>query len=271
MNNPISECIQLIRAIQRAKREGRTEELLRAAKEKAEIHRLMIQPSRQETINGTGETGWGAAMLCFALSSYSCVVLPKSAWRIGVSWLFLLCACVAMPLVRWAIRKYVTWPRTGYVVYRRGFAFWIGIVVAMVVAAVGSLYLSRLMGGEIAQFSSSQALHRGLAGNGAAARDASSWGALSHTAKLILCGMGPLNALLYLMMNAVSIKEHRWKWPLLVILVLGPFVICSFVPGNYIEVSRPVMLFLGLVCLGSGLATLIWYMRHTPAPVTEAA
>ncbi len=79
-----------------------------------------------------------------------------------------------------------------------------------------------------------------------------------------------MNAILYLMMNAVSIREHRWKWLLLVLLALGPLGICFFVPGNYLEVSRPVMLFVGLVCLVSGGATLISFLRHTRAPAREA-
>jgi hypothetical protein len=33
MTNPITECLQIIRALQHAKREGRTDEFLRAAKE----------------------------------------------------------------------------------------------------------------------------------------------------------------------------------------------------------------------------------------------
>ena len=40
MKNPIMEYIRLVRTIERAKREGRTDELLRAAKENAEIQKI---------------------------------------------------------------------------------------------------------------------------------------------------------------------------------------------------------------------------------------
>jgi hypothetical protein len=252
--------IRLIQTIERAKREGRTDELLRAAKENAQIQKIMMRPMKYETVNGAGEIGWGTAMLCFALSSYTSVVLPKSTWRSGIGWLLMLCACLAMPLCRWTIKKYVTWPRTGYVAFRRDRNFWIARVVTIVVAVGVSIGLLHLMRPEITHLAQSPMGHS----------SATSPGTLSLTAKIILVGMGPMNAILYLMMNAVSIREHRWKWLLLVLLALGPLGICFFVPGNYIEVSRPVMLFLGLVCLSSGGATLISFLRHTQPPAPKA-
>jgi len=41
-------------------------------------------------------------------------------------------------------------------------------------------------------------------------------------------------------------------------------------PGNFIEGARPVMLFVGLVWVMSGGATLYSYLRHTKPPAPEA-
>ena len=51
MKNPIRDYIQLVRTIERAKRQGRTDELLRAAKENAQIQKIMMRPMKYETAN----------------------------------------------------------------------------------------------------------------------------------------------------------------------------------------------------------------------------
>src|ERR1035438_7381662 len=114
MKNPIAQYIQFVRNIERAKREGRTGELLKAARETAELQKIMMRPRQYTVINGTGEIGWGTAWLCFALSSYASVVLPASPWRGHVGMFFLLCACLAMPVCLWASKKFVIQPRIGY-------------------------------------------------------------------------------------------------------------------------------------------------------------
>jgi hypothetical protein len=261
MKNPIREYIRLVRTIQRAKGEGRTGELLRAAKENAEIQKIMMRPRRYETINGAGEIGWGMFLLCMALASYSTVVLPDSMWRwrTGISWLLMLCGCLVMPFCLWASKRYVTQPRVGYVAFSWDKSRWIGMIVGMVVAAGLSLGLVFLMRSETAHLAQAQIHHSG----------ATSPGTMSLTLKIILAGYGPLNALLYLMMNAVSIKEHRWKWLLLIPILLAPLGICYFVPGNFIELSRPVMLLLGLVWSSSGVITLCSFLHHHQPPVPE--
>jgi len=260
MKNPIAEYIRLVRAIQRAKREGRTDELLRATKENAELQRLTLQPKRYETINGAGEIGWGAAILCFAFGSYASVVLPASPWRGWIGMGFLACACVVMPLCLWASKKFVTGPRVGYVAFRRGKSWWIGIVVSMVLAAGISMGLVHLMRPEMIRQVQAQAHHAATAHSST----------MSSQTRFILLGTGLANALLYLMMNAISIREHRWKWLLLVLILTVPPGICYFVPGNFTEVSRPMMLFLGLVWSVSGAITLVWFLRRHQSPPPNA-
>jgi hypothetical protein len=260
MKNPFAEYIRLVRTIERAKREGRTDELVRAAKENSEIQKIMMRPRRHATINGAGEIGMGMFLLCMALSSYTSVFLPNSPWRNGISFLLLFCGGIVMPLCLWVSKKYVTQPRIGYVAFRREKSWWVGMIVGMVVGAGVSIGLVFLMRPEITHLAQSQMHHSG----------ASAPSTPSLAGKITLVGYGPLYALLYLMMNAVSIKERRWKWLLVVLMALGPLGICSFVPGNFIEVSRPVMLFLGLVCFISGAVTLFSFLRHHQPPAPEA-
>ena len=263
MKNPIMEYIRFVRTIERAKREGHTDALLRAAKENAEIQKIMMRPMRYETINGAGEIGWGTFLLCMALASYSTVVLPDSMWRwrTGISWLLMLCGCLAMPFCLWASKRYVTQPRVGYVAFSWDKSRWVGMIVGMVVAAGLSVGLVFLMRSETAHLAQSQIPHSGATGPGT----------MSLTLKIILAGYGPLNAVLYLMMNAVSIKEHRWKWSLLIPILLAPLGIGYFVPGNFIELSRPVMLLLGLVWSISGEITLFSFLHHHQRPAPDAA
>lgn len=275
------EYIRLVKAINRAKREGSTDELLQTLKKKRQIQKIkreqiqkknneiqktMMRPRRYETINGAVEIGCGMFLLCLALSSY---ISSSGAWmwrwRTGISCLLFVFAMCAMPLCRWAIKKYVTWPRIGYVAFRRDKTFWIVMVVTVVVAFGVSIGLTRLMRPEMIHLAQSQMRH-----SGAISPDVTNPGTLIFNSKIILAGMGPIYAILYLMMNAVSFKEHRWKWLLLVFIALGPLAICHFVPGNFIEVSRPVMLFLGLVCLISGVATLFSFLRQHQPPAPEA-
>ncbi|MGH7994036.1 MAG: hypothetical protein ACREDQ_11005 [Limisphaerales bacterium] len=260
MKNPILEYLRLVRTIERAKRDGRTGELLKAAKENAEIQRIMMQPRRYEVINGAGEIGWGTFMLCMALSSYATVVLPNSPWRNRISLTFLLCGCVVMPLCLWASKKFVIQPRIGYVAFRPDKSRWIGMAGGMIVAAGFSIGLIFLLRSEMFPTAQSTAHHIG----------ATNPGTPSLAGKLIQIGLGPMNALLYLMMNAVSIKEHRWKWPALILIAVAPLGISFSAPGNFIEVSRPVNLFLGLVWFTSGTVTLFWFLRHHQPPAPEA-
>jgi len=73
------------------------------------------------------------------------------------------------------------------------------------------------------------------------------------------------NQMLYLMLTAASIRQPQWKWLVLFLMMLGSAGICFVVSANFFELMRPLMLFLGLIWLVSGLATLATYLRH-PQP-----
>ena len=261
MKNPIAEFIRFIKTIERAKREGRTGELLKAARENAELQKIMMRPRQYTVINGAGEIGWGTAWLYFASSSYASVVLPASPWRGHIGMFFLLCACLAMPVCLWASKKFVIQPRIGYVAFRRGKSWWTGIIVSMVVAAGISIALSLWLLPEMIHVAP-------LSANHAVAAPAS--GTPSRSDHLLITGVGLMNAILYLMFNAVSIKEHRWKWICFVLILVMPPVIIHLQPGNYLQMSPPVMLFQGSVYFLSGVITLVWFLRHHQPPAPEA-
>jgi hypothetical protein len=260
MKNPIAEFIRFIKTIERAKREGRTDELLRAAKEKAEIQKIMMRPRQYTVTNGAGEIGWGTAWLSFALSSYASVVLQASPWRGRVGMFFLLCACLAMPVCLWASKRFIVQPRLGYFTFRPEKSRWIGMIVGMVVAAGMSIALVHWLRPEMIHVAPSFAHH--------AAAPAS--GTTSRSDQLLIAGVGLMNALLYLMFNAVSIKEHRWKWICFVLILVMPPIIGHLHRGNYLQMSPPVMLFQGSVYFLSGVITLVWFLRHHQPPAPEA-
>lgn len=267
MKNPFAEYIQLIRAIERAKREGRTDEFIQAAKENAELQKLTLQPKRYETINGAGEIGYGVSMLCFAFSSYSATILPPSAWRTEIGWFFLAGACLAMPLCLWASRRFVTWPRVGYVTFRRTKAWWLGIIVAVVLAGALGVTLPLLLMQEMPH-PEPGVVH---AAGQSVVRLHLEPGAPTLAGNILKFSLGPLSAILYLMINAVSIKEHRWKWLLFLLIATAPVGMALIMSGSYTEIWRPMLLVIGPIWLLSGIITLVWFIRHhqPPAPAAE--
>lgn len=258
MKNPVLEYIRLARTIERAKREGRAEELLQAARANAEVQKTMMRPRQYAVTNCTAEIGWGTAWICFAFSSYSSVLLPASPWRGRMGMLFLLCACVAMPIWMWVGKKFVVQPRIGYFSLRPEKSRWVGMIVGMAVAAVISVAVAHWVVQNTSHPVPAPAPHT------AAVHENTSGLTL-----LQISGYGLMNAILYLMFNAVSIKEHRWKWICFAILLVAPPVIGFLLPGNYLHISPPVTLLQGLVYVISGVATLIWFLHRHQSPVLD--
>ncbi len=265
MKNPIREFIHIFRAGQRAQREGRADEFIRAAKENEQIQKTMMRPMRYEAIDGAGEIACATMLLGFALSSYTYLLVPEpSLWRNGIAWLLFFGGSFGPYCIHKAIKKYITWPRTGYVAYRRDTkSFRIGMAASVVVAVGISIGLSFLLASELR--------HAGAISPGDIRPGAIRPGPAGHSRKIMLALLVASSAVLYLMMAAATMRKKPWKWLVFVLIVLGPLEINLLVPGNFIELSRPVMLFLGLVWLLSGGATLYSYLRHTPPPAPETA
>jgi hypothetical protein len=228
MKNPIREFIRLVEIIVRAN----------------------IERAKYENIDGAGEIGWAMMWLCCALPCCVTIILPKtSMWQVGVAFLLIICGGLALLCVPRTIKKYVACCRdTKYVQ--------LGIIVSLAVVVGGSIEMVRLMLPAIARLMLFEMRHPS---------------ATSHTVNF-LADKGLLfmlvvpTAFLYVK-EAGSISKHPWKWPLLVLIVLGPIVIDLIVPHYFML----TMLFLGVVWLISGGATLYMYVRHTPSPAPKAA
>jgi len=211
----------------------------------------MDRPKRYENIDGTGEMAVGVMMLSFALVGYLSAVLPEGALgrKNGLA-TFEFIPVVFIPVwafQHWgvkAIKRHFTWPRTGYVAYRRvGWSWWKAIVATFVLGAVFGTGSACLM--LLARRFHVMSVERAV-----------------YLAVLLAA-------------YAFSVfrwsREHAWKWLVLVFMGLGLLAIALVVPGGAVESFPPVALFLGLVWLGSGVATLYSYLRHTQPPVPAAA
>ena len=119
-----------------------------------EIQEYAKRPKRYENIDGTSELTFGTMYLAFALLAYLQGNLPRdSMWTHGVmSMVFMYVVTIpVMFLGYWGgkmIKKHITWPRTGYVAYRRPARSWLAAsFTAMVVAAAFVFFSVRLTKG----------------------------------------------------------------------------------------------------------------------------
>lgn len=216
---------------------------------KDELQNYLEWPKRYDHIDGTGEMGMGVMLLGFALLSYLQAALPEgSMWRNGfASLLFMYLILIpVLALGYWggkAIKSHITWPRTGYVAFRRGGTpWWTRVVSTLVVSAgVGAGFACLMV---FARRHDSINLPR----TGMLA-------VLVATYGIWVFRMG---------------REQSWKWLIVLFMALGLLVIDLIVPGDVVELFRPVSLLVGLTWLGSGVATLYSYIRHTQPPALEA-
>ena len=328
----------------------------------AKLQAQMLPPAQKVNMDGSFELGWGTALLCFGLVPYLDAVLAKSVWAspltvwIGYLTMFCLtCAAFAPYGVSKMIKRFVTWPRTGYVANPNdvkliqlvmlmvfgaalGFSLTLPFLlvaeireainragarsdshsiilhgIELVVCATLAVYLGRKTFRKRQPFPSAYdaaLINQGLG-------KTSAGGKILRVVKfrlflkfvgipILVCGvvigvvywsksvmrhteikwpqLGILsflvasNANLYWMGNGVAIKQHRWKWLVLAILLVGPIVVVTAIP--YPDVGPemtpilgpfpPVMLSMGLVWCLSGAATLISFIRHNPLPPIEA-
>lgn len=126
---------------------------------KDELQNYMGRPCRYNNIDGTGEMAFGVMLLGYTFLGYMQANLPESSmWRHGLAgMLFFFAAILLMVgLILWfpkAIKKRITWPRTGYVAYRVGGKAWrnalVGVAVLSALIAAGLGCVRRLDPGSI--------------------------------------------------------------------------------------------------------------------------
>jgi len=218
-----------------------------------------------EVIDGAQEIGQGVLFFCCALGGY--LSFPGTwlmPWRSILAFALIAVGVLAVSRIPRAIKRRLTWPRTGYMELRKpggdsrmwqaGFL----LLVAAVSVAVTVITI-RLATPEIHDAIRANTTPQGWPGHDE----------ISPRQLLLLRGLGGLSGLMYLHMNLAALGKQRWKWLALLLMALGPVVILHHVPGNFIERSKPVILFISLVWLGSGGATLQSYRRHNPPVAPE--
>jgi hypothetical protein len=91
------------------------------ARELARLQTRMLRPAQEVNREGSFELGWGLALLCFGIGPYYNAVVTKSAWyspwTTWLVWLPFLFAVFAPYAVPKLIKRFITWPRTGYVAH----------------------------------------------------------------------------------------------------------------------------------------------------------
>jgi len=193
------------------------------------------RPRRYENIDGSLEMFFGLFWLAAAVTSATEPMLSfDSRWQ---NLLFIY--AIFLPVIalgHWggkALKKYVTYPRTGYVAYRaeakrKG----AGMIIAAVVAAAlaGALVLVKRQGLELMDVNAAD-----------------------------LFVVGSVVATYALFIFATS-REHRWKWLVALIMAVGALAI---VPWPFSMTA----LFFGCTWLASGAITLYLYIRRTQPPV----
>jgi hypothetical protein len=80
----------------------------------------MKQPAaKQANLDGSFSMGWGSTLLCFGMVAYLNPILPKSVWAswwgAWIGYAPLLCAVLAGYGIPKLVKRFITWPRTGYV------------------------------------------------------------------------------------------------------------------------------------------------------------
>jgi hypothetical protein len=216
----------------------------------ADLQNYTRLPRRYENIDGTGEMFVGLTVLGFALAGYLEALLPvnSSTWmRVAVIYASLALAVGLAYGTRRAIKGCITWPRTGYVAYpRHGKSWWVTTIIARIMAlavAVGLAFLIR-------------SHHIYLSWN----LSPKEW----NPRVIILI---VISVAAYPIWISRMGGGHRWKWLVLVLMVLGVIKLAILAPEGFGQWARPPVLFVALLWLVSGAGTLYLYARHTK-PVT---
>jgi hypothetical protein len=216
-------------------------------------------------VEGSADLGWGTALLCWSVVGYGVRIFHPRSWVHVILWLIFLFGAVSPLLLPRIIRKHITWPRTGCMAYLRDSKFRVIIGLSAVIAAALGFLIPHLLKPEMHQYIAEQIQQTSpKPALEAPARSDGHWGGAVLTLFLVC------NPLLYLMMNAVSITRHAWKWLLLILMIAGSVAISVKAPGGFFEVMQPLMLFIGLMWFSSGVGTLSSYIRHNPIPVALA-
>ena len=218
---------------------------------KDQVSDYLMRHKRYDNIDGTSEMFFGLMYLAFASIRYVSAVMPRNSFfEHSFAGMMLVMYGTVLPVLclgLWggmAIKKRVTWPRTGYMAPRKVtrssipalvFAFGTAVVVA------AGLFL-------VVRF-----------------------GKL-HNAVMIPRTLGlTLVVATYAFLVFRLSKEHPWKRFVVLLLAASLAGYAIAIPGGFnTEFFQPVMVFTGIVWLASGGITLYLYIRRTQPPAPES-
>ncbi len=230
----------------------------------------LIWHKRYDNIDGTGEIFMGLMLLAFGLLSYLQAILPehsiwKTNWLASLLFMYGVLALVLGPAywIRKLIKKHITFPRTGYVALGVGSHHVSGTSPNAKKIAWASFACTAILAGLVAGCL--------LCLVALAVKHGKLLGAAAILAGFAYVFYLALFALIYAFCVWRIGGGHRWKWLICLVMVLGLLVIGLTCSGNYMDVARPVMLFVGSLWFVSGFITFCSYLRHAkpPEPETE--
>jgi hypothetical protein len=207
-----------------------------------QIESLLNRPKAYYNIDGVGELAGGFMCLGFGLLMWLQAHAPKdSVWHgMPAFIIYVGLMCLILHYGPQAIKKHITYPRTGFVQYRSRDSRWRPMILAAVVAAAVTVGLAI-------------ALRR-------------HW---NMTTPASLFGL--LFAASYAHAFARTV---RWKWAVVCVMALGSLAI-AVLPADVVGHSWQgafilIMMLYGAVLSISGGISFWLYLRHTEAPAQEA-
>jgi hypothetical protein len=211
-----------------------------------QIENLLNRPKAYYNIDGVGELGMGFMCLGYALLMWLQAHAPKdSVWHgMPVFIIYVGLMCLILHYGPQAIKKHITYPRTGFVQYRARDSRWRPAILGAVAGAATTVGLAI-------------ALRR-------------HWN-LTTPASLF----GLLFAATYACRFA---RNVRWKWAVAGFVALGSVAIAAL-PADQVGALANhswqgafilIMMLYGAVLLVSGGISFWLYIRHTEAPALEA-
>jgi hypothetical protein len=225
-----------------------------------QIESILQRPKLYNNIDGVGELGMGFMMLGFALLTWLQAHSPGgSVWhRVYIVLPFILLMGTIIDRGSKAIKKRVTYPRTGFVEYKKRDNVWpaaIAFVTSAVVAA-GLAFAAR-----------------------------SHWGIGSHW---VLTTPAALIGLIFAAAYAYGIaRVDRWKWIVAGVIAISSLVIAMlpadwaggivgspsnagpFSPGNVGAWLLSILTYSAILLI-SGAISFVLYLRHTRPPAGTA-
>lgn len=246
--------------------DGQIERVLMAVAEQCRLTEISQRPRQYAAICGTGELACGLIWFGMAGSGLWSLLMPASIGNGRVGTAILIAGFVAGWFLLLAGKRLVVQPRIGYFAMPPEKRRWVGMIAGMAVGMIVAAVIARWLATEHAH-----AILSAAKSNHQAVPTATANMPVTRKEIAITAVTGLLNALLYLMVNAVSIKQHRWKWACLAVLLLIPPATICWLSGDMAHGQLPMSFLQSLIWLVSGVVTLVWFLRHHKpvAPETE--